>query len=384
MIICKIRELFVYVFVFCLRQVSIFNYRKTIKRFIRHYNPQINIKVESRRVIYEKRLLKLGYTNAEKYWNILYQHVNGIISKNYIPESIFYFEIESRLNNLMMRVAYGDKNSYYRFQSKNEFYILPEVFCHNIRGINYDKAFQSKEIIDLQKELHYGKYIIKPSLESGGGKNIGVFEYTQTGITFHQNAKTPLFLNRLEEILIIYKKDFVIQSYIEQHDYFKQLNSSSVNTMRVMTYRSVKDDSIHVLQRIMKVGQKNYLTDNEWTGSNTIGVNAEGELNTFAVNKFGVKTEVVNGIKLADLPHNPFVKKVDKAAIEIASNFFYSRLLGIDFAISKNGEVIFVEVNHAYNGINYFQYNNGPLFNDFTDEIIEYCLKTKREHFVLY
>lgn len=371
-------------FIARLRQVSIFNYRKTIKKFIRHYHPQINIKLESKNVIDNERLFKLGYSPAEKYWNLLYQHVNGIISKDYIPESIYYFEIEPRMNNLMMRSAYSDKNTYNRLRSKSGLYVLPEAFCHNIRGMNYDKSFQRKEMDDLQKEFNPDKYIIKPSLDSGGGKNIGVFEFSLNGITFYQNNKRPFFVNGLDDIIAIYKTDFVIQKYIEQHEYFRQLNSSSVNTMRVMTYRSIKDDSIHVLQRIMKVGQRDYLTDNEWTGSNTIGVNAEGKLNTFAVNKFGVKTEVVNGIRLAELPPNLFVIKVDKAAVEIASNIYYSRLLGIDFAINKDGEVVFIEVNHSYNGINFFQYNNGPLFGDFTDEIIEYCLKTKKEHFVLY
>jgi hypothetical protein len=384
MIKVKIRGLVVSVFVSCLRQVSIYNYRKTIKRFIRHYHPKINIKLESRKVIYNERLVKLGYSRDEKYWNLLYQNINGIISKNYIPESIYYFEIEPRMNNLMMRLAYSDKNTYDRLKSKSGLYILPETFCHNIRGINYNSLFQRCEIVDLQKELRPGKYIIKPSLDSGGGKNIGVFDYCSDGITFYQNNKRPLFVKGLDDIMAIYNRDFVVQIYLQQHKYFQQLNSSSVNTMRVMTYRSVIDDKIHILHRIMKVGQRDYFTDNEWTGSNTIGVNSEGDLNSFAVNKYGVKTEIVNGIRLTGLSPNPFVKKVDRAAIEIASNIFYSRLLGIDFAINEEGEVVFIEVNHGYNGINFFQYNNGPLFGDFTDEVIEFCLKTKKEHFVLY
>ena len=108
----KFRGLIIHAFVSLLRYVSVKNYRKTIKSFVKIYNPQINIKFERKKVVYDKRLVRLGYSNSEKYWSILYTHINGITSNDYIPESIYYFEVEPRLNNLIFRLPYSDKNNF--------------------------------------------------------------------------------------------------------------------------------------------------------------------------------------------------------------------------------------------------------------------------------
>lgn len=380
----KFRDQIIKSFINFLRSISIYNYRKRIKLFIKNYHPDIKVQKELKNVNFQNSLQEFRITKAEKYWPILYSSINGIKSEHYIPESVYYFGIEPILNKLQMRLAYSDKNIYDKFLTSRSTYRLPTTVIRNINGMYYDTNYKPLDLSLDHLKIESGKYILKPSLDSGGGKDIGIIDYQNGVISFLENDKEPVKLRDLQEIFSAYKKDFILQKFIDQHEYFHDLNSTSVNTMRVMTYRSVKDDKIYIIQRIMKIGEKNCITDNEWTGSHTIGVNEDGYLNSFAVNKFGVKTTSINGIQIGEISKNNFVSKIDIAAKEIASHFFYSRLLGIDLAIAKDGGIVFVEANHAYNGINYFQYNNGPLFGDFYDEIIDYCRRIERETVIMY
>lgn len=62
----------------------------------------------------------------------------------------------------------------------------------------------------------------------------------------------------------------------------------------------------------------------------------------------------------------------------IAKKYFYQRLLGFDFCFTNNNEVKLLEINCKNIETNFLQMSNGPLFGEFTDEIIEYCLKNKK------
>ena len=64
--------------------------------------------------------------------------------------------------------------------------------------------------------------------------------------------------------------------------------------------------------------------------------------------------------------------------LEIAKKFHYHRLLGFDFCVDEMGEVKLIEINNRNNEINFFQMNNGPLFREYTNEIIEFCSKNKK------
>lgn len=379
-----LRNLILNVFVSFLRYVSLFNYRKTIRFFIKNYHPSIKIKKSLNSMQSSSGLIELGMKNNDLLWPLLYSSINGINSNDYIPESIYYFEIEPRLNHLQMRLAYSDKTNYYRLLSQSLNYKLPEVVFMNINGFLYNSEYEKLETNQALDLLSEGKFIIKPSLDSGGGKNVKLFEtrLEKPCLVINNIPASPSI--KISDILESYGKNFIVQKYISQNVYFGRLNPSSVNTMRLMTYRSIKNDKIYVIQRIMKVGKKNSITDNEWTGSITIGMNANGNLNSFGVNKYGVKTTTVNDIVISEIEKNPFIIKVDQAAKEIANEFHYSRVLGMDFAVDESGTIIFIEANHAFNGINFFQFNNGPLFGKFTDEVISYCLNKNREHFVLY
>ena len=61
----------------------------------------------------------------------------------------------------------------------------------------------------------------------------------------------------------------------------------------------------------------------------------------------------------------------------IASSFLYHRLIGFDFCVDEDSKVILIEANLYDIGISH-QMLSGPLFREYTDEIIEYCARNKK------
>ena len=61
-------------------------------------------------------------------------------------------------------------------------------------------------------------------------------------------------------------------------------------------------------------------------------------------------------------------------AIYYAKKNFYSRLMGLDFCVDINNKVILIEINNQFGAIS-FQMNAGPLFGEYTDEVIQYFIK---------
>ena len=210
-------------------------------------------------------------------------------------------------------------------------------------------------------------------MESGGGRAVDL--YTLTGGTYKNSNGQELTLGNLEKI---YHENFVIQKPLTQHPFLAQFNETSINTLRVLTYRSPITNQISILQVVFRVGAKGQYIDNFRAGGFSVGVNNEGKINSFAFNRDGIRFEKVNEIELAknDLII-PYFEKLQSVAIAIAEKNLHHRMLALDMTIDNDNNVRCVEVNNKSNEINFHQLNNGPLFGEFTDEVIDYCIQHK-------
>lgn len=307
--------------------------------------------------------------NPSTKWLKLYIWISQIKDHRYVPENFYYSEIESKLNNKIYTLAYADKN-FYEILLKPHKELFPRVFLRKINGILYDENFdfiENGKIYELSKKIQHDDIIVKPSSESAGGRNITILKKEGTD-WIHNGIKLTL-----NDILIRYPENFILQERIQQHSYYSLFNPSSVNTVRMLTYRSIKDNQVHVLHNILRVGQQGKYVDNQASGGVSIGINSDGYLNDFAVNKYGQKINIINGISLLEIKEVPEIHTMRKIAQKIAPRFFYNRLLAFDFCVDQKSNVKILEVNLQNIEINFHQMNNGPLFKDFTEEIIKYC-----------
>jgi hypothetical protein len=296
-------------------------------------------------------------------WLDFYFSIYGSPDPSFIPEPVYY-RIEACLNHRMLTYAVKEKNFYNKFIPDVS---TPETIVRRINGLYYNSQFRKievEQVLELLKE--HDKVILKPSVESGGGSSIRVFERNDRGLSDKENVFDEQFLKA-------YTKDFIIQEYVVQHAYFSRFNPSSNNTVRVFTYRSVKDDTVNILHCLLRVGAKGSFLDHDHLGGVVLSINEQNRLNPYAIDIYGNKTTSVNGMDISTLDQVPTMNDIKKTAIKIAGDIYYGRLLALDFTVDRSGNPLMLEINCWRNGISQYQMHNGGLFREFTEEILDYC-----------
>lgn len=321
---------------------------------------------------YREKWTRLGGRPWKAYLQI-YGAVSGIWSEDYVPENIYYGRIEPTLNRKDFALAYADKNFYERYLPENRC-LFPIVRLRGINGKVYDPKYRLIEepsaFLDSLEEG--GELILKPASESSGGKNVSLVKVG--GGCFNIGGEAFNTSHFIRYLTVRYRNNFVLQDRIAQHPFYARFNPESVNTVRIYTYRSVRDESVHAIQAVLRFGQAGILVDNQAAGGRSIGINSSGMLNAFSVDKWGCVNQEVAARENSDPSPVPGFEQMIDEAKGIAGKYYFHRLLGFDFCYTATKEVKLLEINCKNIEINFLQMNNGPLFGLFTDEVIEYCL----------
>ena len=145
------------------------------------------------------------------------------------------------------------------------------------------------------------------------------------------------------------------------------LNPTSVNTVRLLTYR--RDNTIELLYAVARIGRKGEFIDNESKGGITCKINKDGCLNKFAYGSLneGKITQTDSGV-IIDNYKIPSYNKIVEIVKTLHLNLPYFNLAGWDIAIEKDGAPLFIEWNLR---TELSQTAAGPAFGDFTEEVLE-------------
>ncbi len=303
--------------------------------------------------------------------------INGISSINYVPENIYYSKIEPVLNNKSFALSYADKN-FYENHFKELKSLFPETILRGINGQFYDNEYNllinQKEIKDVLKEET--DYILKPAVETSGGAKVILIRSNEKSLLVDgKELSPPEFINYLSNE---YQVNFVLQKKIVANSWYSDFNTSSLNTVRLYTYRSVKDQKVYPLQAVIRFGKPGSLVDNQAAGGLTFGINSDAKINSFALDKYGKKYTHFDFLAAKSNDSIPGIDEMKNYARNLASKYYYHRLLGFDFCVDNSNRVRLLEINCKNIEINFLQMNNGPLFGDFTDEIIDFCGSNKK------
>lgn len=292
-----------------------------------------------------------------------------------VPEDLCHLFIEPVLNPTLYRHYYANKNCFDR--------VLPEGFCpatilRRIDGFFYDKDYKRLNTLNdealndilCNNNLHK-KIILKLASDSNSGRGVEMYYKTSHNTWAHDDKTITL------DYLNSFGKDLIIQEAVEQHEYLNQFNPSSINTLRLTTYRSVKDDTIHVLGAVVRIGAKGKVIDNAHAGGSFVGVNLDGTFCHNVVNQYGQKQTIFNGVNFERGYYYPSWNQVIEFAKQIANAVTHHRLLALDIALDSTGTPKLIEYNLMTFSPWFYQFTTGPAFGEFTDEIIEYCLAKK-------
>ncbi len=331
-------------------------YRRKIKVKIRKHNPKTlssNQKQEIK-AYYDKR----GYKNVKTYWHRYFGGFNNIFSVEYLPEDIFHPYIAATVNEMKQWPALLDKNLLeVLFPNTKQ---LKSV-VKNINGFYYNGStrISEKEAIDICNT--HDRLVIKPSIESGGGKDVIGFRIKDK-ITDYKDMS-------LKHLLREFEKDFIVQEILEQHEDMKTLNESSLNSIRILSY--LREDGVHVLSSIVRIGRAGAFTDNSSSGGMSCGINEDGSLKGYGFNQAGNQRFITDSgthLNQVVIPAFDKAKELIKAA---HINVPYFKLIAWDVAIDRNKEPVLIEYNTYRMGISSLQLANGPLLGKFTDELLE-------------
>ncbi|MEC3907983.1 sugar-transfer associated ATP-grasp domain-containing protein [Tamlana sp. 2201CG12-4] len=334
----------------------VMNYRRKILIKTKRFKPPRLSKNEKKAI--KEYYRKKGYKNIKTQWHQYFSGFNKHFSVKYIPEDIFHPIIAPILNNHLQWPALLDKNLLYRLFNDVK---QPSCIISNINGFYYNQ----KELISLSEAVELCStnnfLVIKPSIESGGGNGVIGFSVNK-GRTSYKSLS-------IKELFLTYSKDFIVQEVVKQHPDMKKLNPSSLNTIRVLSY--LKNDSVYLLSSIVRIGKLNSFTDNSSSGGISCGINPDGSLKQYGFNQAGEQRfESDSGIRLATFKV-PEYKKVKELVKKVHIQVPYFKLIAWDIAIDYEEAPVLIEYNTYKMGISSLQLANGPLFGEFTDELLE-------------
>ena len=290
------------------------------------------------------------------YWHEYFYSRNDRFSEKYVPACLYHSDVIYKLNNYILRHAYVDKGIYDVYFPD---ILRPKTFVKNINGYYYNdsKPISREEAIEICQNLDGG--VSKPTQEGKWGNGVKVFS-SQDGVLSDGGT--------IESLMDGYGKNFIIQEKIQQHESMALLNPTSLNTLRVLSYR--QGNEVFILYVVVRIGRKGKSVDNETAG----GINADIDLSTGRIidcaygtsrEKRILNTDVGTVLKNFQIPG---FEKVVSEVKELHMRLPYFNLVGWDFGIDKNGNPVMIEWNRCPD---LSQTAHGPAFGEMTEEIFK-------------
>ena len=311
---------------------------------------------------------QLGF-KVPNYVKELYYNYNGIVSDKYISSDIYLFHVFPYLVNRQMMFAYIDKNNYEMlFPDVPQ----PKVIVRNQNGYlsfgrskDYQLISEEEAVAELSQ---YSSFIIKPSIDSGGGYGVRKIKM-KDGLTCQKET--------IRQLLDSYKQDYVVQEVVKQYEPLSRLNESSLNTMRIITYRTDEGNLVS-LGGFIRFGNNNAEVDNGSRGGLICRLSGDGliEDRVFFIKSFN-RESLRERLGIENLYVPDFTGVLDFCT-GMHSKLNYFDLCGWDIAIGTDGKPVFIELNQ-YPDCESFQMVNGPMFGEYTDEVMERALKSRTQ-----
>ena len=282
-----------------LHYISNLLYRENVS----NYKDYISLKENNRLLAWSHSHAKEQIILAEN--KLLFEE---LLVKNNIPTPQIFF------HNSKNRFTY--KSDIFKIETKNDFFSFLE------------KVFYEEKIVQL---------FCKP-IDGGMGQNIFVID---------RNTYRKITDNLIN---LLFSNAFIFQELILQHEVLKKINYSSINTLRIFTYKNEKNE-LEILSGFIRIGRKGAIIDNAHAGGILVPFNiksgkmcAEGlQLIDNGGGIFYKHPDTGIIFDKLQIPHYIEVKKI----VNEVSSLFKFPFLGWDVAITPNGPVI-VEVNHDF------------------------------------
>ena len=287
-------------------------------------------------------------------WTSFYYSRTGVFDVRYVPHDLFYPEIDRVLNHPYRSVGIDDKYLYYRiFPTAKQ----PELICAKLGRVYLDNTNHTITLERAMKICEKEKGVVcKQPFFSCGGSGVHLLHLPQDNTVLMQLLQSC--------------DDYIIQKRIVQSPELAKLHPASINTIRTITYLRESGEVV-VLSSVVRMGVGSVSVDNISSGGCSCGIKQNGRLNDVGYTNDGQRIiRHPDGTAFSSCCVPNFVQVMGKA-MELHLLLPQFALLAWDFAIDKTESPVLIEVNIGRASIDFMQLNNGPLFGEYTDEILE-------------
>lgn len=292
----------------------------------------------------------LDVSNKDLIWTRMYKQTYG-----FSP----YFITDYHLNPLLKKL--NDYTQVVSLENKalTDIYLpqlpLPYTYVRCINGSLYDHILNPITAKEAYNILHgeASQFIVKPSIETMGGRGVEKLTITNEA-DFEERLKKK-------------GNNFIIQELLEQNEFLRSLNPTSINSCRVT---SILIDGIFTYSAIIKIGRKNSVIDN-WNSSIFWGMDNNGVIKEYGFDSFLDKhTSTDSGFQLSGTSYPGFDKI--RVFVEESHRKCYPQcgIVGWDVFIDKNNDVRLIEANLSTPGVVGEQFCSGAFFEPVRDLIV--------------
>ena len=287
-----------------------------------------------------------------------------------IPENIGLTIIEMVLNPLQYRAVYTDKNLFPLIVGKEN--VPKTVICRIGGGQLLDGNYNVISDDEANRLIEkYDSLIIKPSVGGSSGRGVKKVVNSENG-----KDTPPISISHLKN----FGENFCLQETVVQSSFMKSFCKTAVNTIRLVTYRSVKDDKVKLTAAVLRIGKEGSSVDNIHSGGKYVGVDVNtGILGHALYTADGQSAETWNNV---DFKNNTFTipnwDEIIKFSIRVGEKILHHRLLALDVALNENNQPKLIEYNIG--GFSYwlFLFTGQNIFGDETQDVIDYCKRYKK------
>ena len=289
--------------------------------------------------------------------HIFYKSKTGFFYKEFIPDSLYSNYIDQFYNDWHLAGILDNKCYYPRlFSGVNQ----PEMIAYRLNGFWYDKTGQIFQFDDAVKRIMcVDECFIKKATNSWGGK----------GVIYCRPSESTVdeIIKHLGSVPV----DLVVQAAIKQSPILSAINKDSVNTVRLLSLLR-NDGTVKIYSCVLRMGVKGSKVDNASSGGISVGISEDGSLKEIAFSNTGVKyyEHPSTHVKFCDFSI-PNFNKMKQIVTELQPQFPHFRLIGWDMACDENNEPVLIEANLCDSELDFHQLNNGPVFGEDTELILQ-------------
>lgn len=307
--------------------------------------------------------------------NEYYAQTSGIRSDYYLPYTFFHNLLCTYLDKYdYYQRCWQDRNMYYKLigayrQNKRQPFELAKSLVYNMGGTYYN---ENDEVISKEEALRIvvdypGDLFMKPCVET---------QWMDYGDKLYLKAS-----ERTEEQIrtIMEQEDmnFLFQVIVKQHHALASLNESSVNTVKVDTFRQA-DGKIRVLYALQYVGEKGAHVDSPNHGGGILPLGLDGKYSDRKVRRY----HHIDTFELDENATNevPYFDRLKELALYLHENLPYFGFVEWSLSVTEEGMPVLIDY-HTIPHIENKQLVSGPVW---TKEELDEFMKHLSTYHVCY